>query len=575
MTDEPIKPSGIDANRTDAPTGRTATLNEDVLNVMTRLAYRTLWLAFRWNDHNFKAAHIEAREACARIGIVTDDQADEWLEHGKLPPIVLRDAPSELLATIIGPEEYEADINRHYLPLPGGWEIQTKGSGSTFRMAFIKECEVFERWAVLDRHLHAPLEKMARDIRRAVAELVANAAPIQAFCHCDPDGSMKLCKTAPVQAAVAAPDDISTAWLIERLAAKAKNAMWWTGGGSFSDLHSDDGWTSDANLAIKFADAPSATASISKQLVLDGIHSVSARERFCERVTITEHMFLSAPSAPEQPKNVGLVDEQHKNGELVLERLIQIANDSVDAAIANLALEAIPCMRAMLASQPADNAAKENAVREAQQWSMEAKAQRATVLSILEYFGLPAHDYEALRLIKSKIEAQPAAPDNVARPDLIENLTYHAHERDDMTIDELLQTLSKDGYRKVRQRTHRQLELQLLSLLSSQPAAPVQCHGMETLCSTCNNDRAKCVYAAPVEAATPAQAMTEDMGRLDFMVGKTAWIQWRLFDDTFKRCQLMTQDEDENFICLSGEDKYFGTPREAIDAAIAAKREGA
>lgn len=53
-----------------------------------------------------------------------------------------------------------------------------------------------------------------------------------------------------------------------------------------------------------------------------------------------------------------------------------------------------------------------------------------------------------------------------AAADILERLTYHALERDDMTIDDLLQTLSKDGYRNVRQRSHRQLELQLLALLA-------------------------------------------------------------------------------------------------------------
>lgn len=69
--------------------------------------------------------------------------------------------------------------------------------------------------------------------------------------------------------------------------------------------------------------------------------------------------------------------------------------------------------------------------------------------------------------------------DNCARPDLLEKLTYHAYERDDMTIEDLLQTLSKDGYKNVRQRTHRQIELQLLALLAGQPA-PTEAAGSLT-----------------------------------------------------------------------------------------------
>lgn len=56
-----------------------------------------------------------------------------------------------------------------------------------------------------------------------------------------------------------------------------------------------------------------------------------------------------------------------------------------------------------------------------------------------------------------------------ARPDLIEKLTYHAHERDDMSIDDLLEALSPARYQKVRQRSHRQLELQLLALMAGAP----------------------------------------------------------------------------------------------------------
>jgi hypothetical protein len=54
---------------------------------------------------------------------------------------------------------------------------------------------------------------------------------------------------------------------------------------------------------------------------------------------------------------------------------------------------------------------KENAVQQAQGWAQEARTQRATVLSILRYFGLPERDYEALALIKAKYGE--TAPDGV------------------------------------------------------------------------------------------------------------------------------------------------------------------
>jgi len=48
---------------------------------------------------------------------------------------------------------------------------------------------------------------------------------------------------------------------------------------------------------------------------------------------------------------------------------------------------------------------KENAVHQAQMWALEARTHRDTVLSILRYFGLPEHDWEALSLIKAKFES--------------------------------------------------------------------------------------------------------------------------------------------------------------------------
>ena len=43
------------------------------------LAKRLIWLAYSWNDHNFDAAHIEARRECAVNGISSEEEAeDAW-----------------------------------------------------------------------------------------------------------------------------------------------------------------------------------------------------------------------------------------------------------------------------------------------------------------------------------------------------------------------------------------------------------------------------------------------------------------------------------------------------------------
>ena len=59
-------------------------------------------------------------------------------------------------------------------------------------------------------------------------------------------------------------------------------------------------------------------------------------------------------------------------------------------------------------------------------------------------------------------------------------------------------------------------------------------------------------------------AKLRDTERLDFVLANTAFIC--RIDPTM--VQLMTQDEDEEYIALSGEGEAFRTEREAIDAAI-------
>lgn len=62
--------------------------------------------------------------------------------------------------------DYDKDMDRHYIPLPGGWEIQTKGKGSTFRIAHAGSGR---RWMVLDDQLHDPLVVLANAVREALA----------------------------------------------------------------------------------------------------------------------------------------------------------------------------------------------------------------------------------------------------------------------------------------------------------------------------------------------------------------------------------------------------------------------
>jgi hypothetical protein len=71
----------------------------------------------------------------------------------------------EALEGVFAKMDYDPQIQRHYVPLPGGWEVQTKGKGSSFRLADIN---TDERYLVIDDHLHLPLMKMAVNIRAAL-----------------------------------------------------------------------------------------------------------------------------------------------------------------------------------------------------------------------------------------------------------------------------------------------------------------------------------------------------------------------------------------------------------------------
>jgi hypothetical protein len=74
--------------------------------------------------------------------------------------------------------------------------------------------------------------------------------------------------------------------------------------------------------------------------------------------------------------------------------------------------------------------------------------------------------------------------------------------------------------------------------------------------------------AAPVSVDEQQAGRERDTERLDWLVAQQAWIQWTVRDGSIHQCQVYDQDEDENYHVLSGDDRYFNTPREAIDAAI-------
>lgn len=69
---------------------------------------------------------------------------------------------------LVGPIECDDDYDRTHIPLPGGWEVQTKGNGSSFR---IVGPDNFRLNITRQPYLYEMLEKMARDIHAKVKDL--------------------------------------------------------------------------------------------------------------------------------------------------------------------------------------------------------------------------------------------------------------------------------------------------------------------------------------------------------------------------------------------------------------------
>jgi hypothetical protein len=78
----------------------------------------------------------------------------------------LEAAPSPSQGEPLPPIDYNKEYDRYYIPLPGGWEVQTKGKGSSFRIANTKDDN--ERLNIPNSpYLYELLERMAREIHAA------------------------------------------------------------------------------------------------------------------------------------------------------------------------------------------------------------------------------------------------------------------------------------------------------------------------------------------------------------------------------------------------------------------------
>lgn len=108
---------------------------------------------------------------------VWDSTSDEM--YGGLNSGAQTDVYSAMLAASPPPpsgaawgdiETDPTDPTRAYIPLPGGWEIQTKGKGSSFRLCNTK---TGDRFPILDgdRIGQSFMEKMGREVHAAASAL--------------------------------------------------------------------------------------------------------------------------------------------------------------------------------------------------------------------------------------------------------------------------------------------------------------------------------------------------------------------------------------------------------------------
>jgi hypothetical protein len=84
----------------------------------------------------------------------------------------LTPARAEDVKRLVEAIERDEDYDRTYIPMPGGWEVQTKGKGSTFRLVGPDD----ESLPIPDSpYLHETLEQMARDIHAALSNFSSPA----------------------------------------------------------------------------------------------------------------------------------------------------------------------------------------------------------------------------------------------------------------------------------------------------------------------------------------------------------------------------------------------------------------
>ena len=81
--------------------------------VRDALAWRCLWIAYVWNDHNFLGAYKYAREEAESHGITSFDEANEWLEAKPQSDAVT--VPMELANRLVSTDNHVRQTARREL----------------------------------------------------------------------------------------------------------------------------------------------------------------------------------------------------------------------------------------------------------------------------------------------------------------------------------------------------------------------------------------------------------------------------------------------------------------------------
>lgn len=131
--------------------------------------------AIRWGgEHNWRRSLRDGEPISAgfitngvchgrseTLGIESRGDADTALLRGAHVQVKAIEEPAPVVAAI----ERDESMDRDYIPLPGGWELQTKGKGSTLRLLDKKKGERFP--LPLPDFVIEFIERMAREVHAA------------------------------------------------------------------------------------------------------------------------------------------------------------------------------------------------------------------------------------------------------------------------------------------------------------------------------------------------------------------------------------------------------------------------